>query len=176
MTRRVALTGTPGTGKTTVAERLDDVRVIHLNAFAKDHGLVDDDGGVDVRLLDTYLTNELADREDTVVFEGHLAHDLRDLDLIVVLRCAPDRLAQRLAERDWSKDKLRENMEAEALGVVAVEADGRAPWVYEIETGDKEADEVADTVAAIIRDPGAERFKSFEVGSVDHLDEVLDWF
>lgn len=176
MTRRIALTGTPGTGKTAVADRLDDRRVIHLNDFASKHGLVGDDGEVDVRLLNTYLDNELADATGTVVFEGHFAHDLSELDVVIVLRCAPSRLATRLSERDWSKEKLRENMEAEAMGLIAAEARSRAPWVYEIETSDRELDEVVETVQAIIEDPTQERFEDLEVGWVDHLDEVLDWY
>lgn len=176
MTRRIALTGTPGTGKTTVAQELEGVRVVHLNDFAERNGLVGDDGGVDVRLLDTYLNNELADETGVVLFEGHFAHDLSELDVIVVLRCAPSRLATRLSDRDWGKEKLRENMEAEAMGIVAAESDGRAPWVYEIETSDRGIDEVVETVEAIVEDPSAERLKDLEVGWVDHLDEVLDWY
>lgn len=176
MTQRIALTGTPGTGKTSVADRLDGVRVIHLNEFAEKNGLVGDDGEVDVRLLNTYLDNELAERTGAVLFEGHFAHDLSELDIVIVLRCQPSRLATRLSKRDWSKEKLRENMEAEAMGLIAAEAGSRAPWVYEIETSDRELDEVVETVQAIIEDPTEERFGDLEVGWVDHLDEVLDWY
>lgn len=178
MAQLVGLTGTPGTGKTTVADHLDrdERRIIDLTAYARDEGLVGDDGDVDVRDLDILLHNDLADAAGTVVLEGHLAHHVSDLDLIVVLRCRPRVLVQRLKARDWTEEKIRENAEAEALGVIADEARGRAPRVLEVETAGKEADEVAATVQAILEDPTSERFKSLEVGWVDHLDEVLDWY
>lgn len=184
-----ALTGTPGTGKTEVAEalegRVEGLRVVPINDFAAEHGLVGDDGEVDVRDLEDHLRNDLAatggmvgedEAAATLLLEGHLGHHLSFLDVVVVLRCRPRVLIPRLRRRGWDDEKVRENAEAEALGVISAEAEGRAGWVYELETSDAEVDETAETVAAILAEPGAERFKSHEVGWVDHLDEVLDWY
>lgn len=182
MARIVALTGTPGTGKTAVAkalaDRIEGLRVISVNAFAAEHGLVEEGGDVDVRDLDDLLRNELTDADGTVVLEGHLSHHLSFLDGIVVLRCRPRVLVDRLRERGWDEAKVRENAEAEALGVVSAEADaeGRAGWAVELETSDADVQATADRVAAILADPQAERFKSLELGWVDHLEEVLDWY
>ena len=51
-----------------------------------------------------------------------MAHFLSSLDLIVVLRCHPDKLTERLALRDYSEEKIRENVEAEALNIISDEA------------------------------------------------------
>ena len=42
-------------------------------------------------------------------------------DRIVVLRCRPDVLKQRLAPRKYREEKIRENAEAEALDVFLIE-------------------------------------------------------
>ncbi len=73
---RVAVTGTPGTGKTTAAEHLDtDLDVLHLNDIIKDEGFstgIDEDRGSLVADLDRL--SEWLDSRDDVLFESHLAH------------------------------------------------------------------------------------------------------
>jgi adenylate kinase len=188
---RVALTGTPGTGKTTAAGRLP-YGVVHLNDAVRDHDLwteEDTDRGslvVDVDALAAWVDDHLARREDdVVVLESHLAH-LLDADRVVVLRCRPDVLETRLRERgegsakaaenaetetaDPSRAiarKARENAESEALDVVlseSVQAHGEEQ-VYEIDTTDRTPDDVAAAVRAVVegdRDPSA--------GTVDFTD------
>jgi adenylate kinase len=111
---RVALTGTPGTGKTTVANRLGtDLRVVHLNDVVSEEGLtesVDEERGSLVADLDAVrsrLEDFGAEYEDLLV-ESHLAH-LFDADRVVVLRCAPGELERRLLDRGETGAKAREN-------------------------------------------------------------------
>ena len=52
--------------------------------------------------------------------EGHIAH-LLPCDRIVVLRCRPDELKKRLAQRKYREKKIRENADAEALDVCLIE-------------------------------------------------------
>jgi adenylate kinase len=40
---------------------------------------------------------------------------------VIILRCRPDILKSRLLKRGYSKEKIRENVEAEALDVILVE-------------------------------------------------------
>jgi adenylate kinase len=150
---RVALTGTPGTGKTTVADRLEtDLAVVHLNELVREAGLHDGEDperGSLVADLDA-VRDRLAGREDVLV-ESHLAHHL-DVDLVVVLRCHPEELSARLRGRGEPAEKAEENAESEALDVIlseAVDRHGRER-VREIDTTGREPAAVARDVAAAI--------------------------
>lgn len=160
---RVAVTGTPGTGKTTVTEGLEtDLDVVHLNDVVRDHDLYTEvDEARDSLVVDLDAVAEwLGDRDDVLV-ESHLAHHL-DADVCVVLRCRPEELEERLRERGEPRPKAEENAESEALDVVlaeAVDAFG-AEDVYEIDTTDRSPAAVADDVEAALagdRAPSAGR-------------------
>jgi adenylate kinase len=165
---RVAVTGTPGTGKTTATERLDtDLATIHLNDVIKSEGLstdVDEERGSLVADMDA-LAEWLAD-EDDVVVESHLAHNF-DADRVVVLRAHPDTVIERLRGRGDSDAKAFENAESEALDVILSEAVDRhgTENVYEIETTDRDPDAVAAEITAVVdgeREPSA--------GTVSYVD------
>ncbi|GAD52451.1 AMP/CMP kinase AK6 [Halarchaeum acidiphilum MH1-52-1] len=169
---RVVVTGTPGTGKTTATERLDtDLDVVHLNDVIREEGLYterDEERDSLVADIDA-LVETYADADDVLV-ESHLAHHLDDADRVVVLRCAPETLAERLRERDESEAKARENAESEALDVILGEAVGKhgRERVYEVDTTDRTPDEVAAEIAAVIdgeREPSA--------GEVDFTEYLL---
>ena len=167
---RVAVTGTPGTGKTTVVDRLEtDLPVVHLNELVADEDLTtgrDEDRDTLVVDLDA-VRRRLADQPDLLV-ESHLAHHL-DVDRVVVLRCHPDELRERLAERGEPAATVRENAESEALDVVLSEAVQRhgTDAVYEIDTTGRSPEAVASDVAAAIageREPAQ--------GIVDYTDAI----
>ena len=60
--------------------------------------------------------------EDSIL-EGHFSHEFDNIDKIIVLRCDPKVLVKRLSERGYSKEKVRENLEAEAIGTIYSESD-----------------------------------------------------
>ena len=165
---RVAVTGTPGTGKTTAVEHVDtELEVVHLNDVIRERDLAtgtDPDRGSLVADVDA-LGEWLAGRDDLLV-ESHLAHHF-PADRVVVLRCHPETLERRLRERGESAEKARENAEAEALDVVlseAVDAHGLES-VYEVDTTDRTPEEVAAEIAAVVagdREPSA--------GTVDFIE------
>jgi adenylate kinase len=173
----IALSGTPGTGKTSVGEELArrGRRIIELNDFIKEHGLLgrlDRKRGtreVDIQVLDEALAGERMSAD--VILVGHLAHSL-SVDSIIVLRCRPSVLAGRLGSRGYPERKVKENVEAEALDVILVEAVETGTEVLEVDTTDMSIARAADAVEEIL---AGEREK-YEVGHIDWSEEVLDWY
>jgi len=182
---RIAVTGTPGTGKTTAVEALAasedgvprDFEVVHLNDLIEPEGLYERlDAERDSYVVDLEAVAAFLEGEDDVLIESHLAHHL-EVDLVIVLRCAPAVLERRLAQRGEddpdaaeSEESIAENAESEALDVIlgeAVAQHGREA-VYEIDTTDRSPTAVADEIAAAIageRPPSA--------GTVDYSEYLL---
>ncbi len=146
-TMKIAVTGTPGTGKTTVTEQLSSYyRIVHLTEYIKENDLGEPVQGVtevDTEELKTKIAEEID--EENVVFEGHLAHHL-EVDYCIILRCDPRVLEERLSERDYSDEKVNENLEAEALDVILSESVQLQENVLEIDTTDKTVDEVVEEI------------------------------
>ncbi len=173
----VAISGTPGTGKTSVSKVLMNkgYHVIELGDFVRDRRLfssVDRKRGsleVDTDDLDKALRSEIP--QGTVLLVGHLSHFLT-VDMIIVLRCRPSVLCERLEARGWSEKKIKENMEAEALDVILIESLDSNIEVLEIDTTDRDTEGTGEAIEEILR---GERQK-YAVGHVDWSDEVLNWF
>ncbi|WP_435153505.1 adenylate kinase family protein [Haladaptatus sp. DFWS20] len=168
---RVAVTGTPGTGKTTATELVEsDLEVMHLNDVIREEGL--DEGTDEERdslLADFDAIREWLDERDDdtgLLVDSHLAHHF-GANRVVVLRCHPERLEGRLIERGESEPKAAENAESEALDVILSEAvaEHGTESVYEIDTTHRTPADVASDIEAVIR---GERAPS--AGTVDYLD------
>jgi adenylate kinase len=147
---RVAVTGTPGTGKTTTTTLLDGP-VIHLNDLIREAGLWSErDEGRGSLVADLDAVRE-AVGDWSGVAESHLAHHL-DADRVVVLRCRPDTLERRLRERGADEAKATENAESEALDVILSEAVERhgLDSVYEVDTTDRTPADVAADIEAVV--------------------------
>jgi len=158
---RVAVTGTPGTGKTTATARLDtDLNIVHLNDVIQAEDLYTEvDEARDSKVADLDAVREWLDGREDVLVESHLSH-LLDADRVVVLRCAPGELERRLLDRGESSEKAEENAESEALDVILSESvrDHGRSNVYEIDTTGRDPDAVADDIAAVLagdREPSA---------------------
>lgn len=171
---RVALTGTPGTGKTTAVERLAaddalDLDVIHLNDVVHDEDfVVEHDEERDSAVADLDALADYLDGREDVLFESHLAHHF-DADRIVVLRCHPEELERRLTERGEPAAKAEENAESEAVDVILAEAVDRhgADRVYEVDATDLTPDGVAAAIEAVVA--GDREPQAGTVSFVDYL-------
>ena len=168
---RCALTGTPGTGKTSISKLLDR-DIVHLSDYYESSSNEKTDEGewlIELDLLDDNI-RDLSRNEG--VFEGHTAHFLSDIDQVIILRCDPFVLKERLDERDYSKEKIKENLEAEALNIIYMEALDNIDKekIFQFDTTNKSAEESAKII------------KNFMAGNVkleetfDYSERIMDWY
>lgn len=167
---RVAVTGTPGTGKTTATEHLEtDLDVVHLNESIRSEDLTTGhDEQRDSAIADLDAVESWLDGRDGVVFESHLAHEF-PADRVVVLRCHPETIERRLRDRGESDASAAENAESEALDVILSEAVDRhgEDGVYEIDATDRSPDEVAEEIEAVV--DGDSEPRAGTVSFIDYL-------
>lgn len=167
------MTGTPGVGKTSVASHVTSIDVVDVNSLADDcDAIVGYDAGRDTDEVDVErLVRAVKAIRGDVLLEGHLSH-LLNVDLAIVLRCSPRVLRQRLAVKGWSEPKVTENIEAEAVDVILIEALNAVSVVCEIDTTDMSVEKAAAAVEEIC----AGESEKYPVGHVDWSQEVIDWF
>ncbi|KAK7531445.1 AAA domain-containing protein [Phyllosticta citribraziliensis] len=183
----IIITGTPGTGKTTHAEQLataTGLRHISVNQVAKDRDCYDgydDEVGSWVvdedKLLDA-LENEA--QAGGLIIDWH-ACDLfprRWIDLVVVLRCDPTRLYDRLAARGYAGKKLDDNMDCEIMEVLVEEARQAFDDECVVQLTSDEADQVdanVERMEAWVRQWKTDHEDGVEMGGpVDEEDEEED--
>jgi adenylate kinase len=175
----VAVSGTPGTGKSVFARALAKklgARLVDLNALIRKRKIYkkDIDGTliadpVKVRAEFARLIEGL---RGSVVVEGLLAHFLQPkyISHVAVLRTRPRVLERRLRKRGYSSQKIKDNVEAEALSIIlweAVKIHG-AKKVYEIDTTKLKA----EAAVKLFLDALAGKI-SLRPGKIDWLEEVF---
>jgi len=181
VTRAVAISGTPGTGKSSVGRLLArriDAELLELGEIVKEHNLFlgrdssRDTLIADLEALEDFLTKRLQEARRLHIVVGHFADVVPDnlLEFLVVLRCHPLLLAQRLRRRRWSHEKILENVQAEILGDCTAHALERYPAqkIYEVDTSQRTDDQVASCIQEILAGRGA----SFAVGSISWLSSL----
>ncbi len=133
----IAVTGTPGTGKTTIAKRmakekgckyLDVTKLVKENKIYDSYDRKKKAYDVDVKKLNKFLIKmilaEKAEKTKCLVIDSHLSHYLpaRYVDLCIVAKTDLKKLKKRLEKRGYSAAKVRENMDAEIFDVCLNEA------------------------------------------------------
>lgn len=127
---RLVITGTPATGKSTLAAQIAERNgwtLFSITEFVKEKRLGKKTAGgeleVEPAALRKALTPALKKAKDFVL-EGHLACEFAvPADAVVVLRCDPMELRKRYAGRGYAPAKAKENLLAEALDYCLVKAE-----------------------------------------------------
>ena len=143
----IIVTGTPGTGKTLLSRKLAsklNFHYIDVNKIIKKCNLVESydkkrkTNVVDIKKLNKALIKEIANKKhpkknkspknkkikNGIVIDSHLSHYLpkKYADLCIVTKCDLKVLQKRLKRRKYSKEKIRENLDAEIFDVCLNEA------------------------------------------------------
>jgi adenylate kinase len=143
----IVLSGTPGTGKTTIAlelKKLYSAFVINLTDFAINNDLILEYDAqrqtkiVDIDDLVPKLEESIKAQKGNIIVEGHFADIVPEslTSIFLILRTNPHILEKRLKKKQFNKLKIQENLQSEILGVctsAALEAHTRSK-IYEIDT------------------------------------------
>jgi adenylate kinase len=170
----IALSGTPGVGKTTVSQLLlaKGYGILQIEKLAEDNRFVsgmDEESNskiIDVEVLDNFVSNKF--KKGDYIIEGHLSH-LLSVDFTILLRCDPLVLKQRLKAKGWPSEKIKENVGAEILDVIKVEAYEVLEKVYEIDTTSKSPEEVVAAIENILKG----EYKEPEITWLEKYDHLL---
>lgn len=169
---KLCISGTPGTGKTEISKELSKKlgwKLISINDIAEElDAYLGEDTERKAKILNMEKINDyLINFKEDVIIEGHTSHEV-PCDIVVVLRCNPIVLEKRLKERySDNPEKVKENVDAEILGVITTDAVETNEEVYEIDTNQKTINENVQEILDII-DGDTEKY---EVGLIDWLEE-----
>ncbi len=150
MDNTVIVTGTPGTGKTTVATRLAKRagwKYVDVNKAISNHKLSEEYDRkkkchvVDTKRLNNVLGDIIKKSETQVIIDSHLSHYLPKelVKKCVVTKCNLKLLKMRMKKRGYPEHKIKENLECEIFDVCLNEALENGHEVIIVET-DKKVD------------------------------------
>ncbi len=128
----IVISGTPGTGKTVLGKAIvkegERGEHLELGEVIKEEGLyLGYDHERDTLIMDGEKFQERIreiiekdeEKEGFLVIDGHVADLIPEdlVDLVVVLKCNPKVLRERLKEKDYFEEKIEENVEAEIMEI-----------------------------------------------------------
>ncbi len=132
----IAISGTPGTGKTTLARALRDklgyslLQVKSLITKEKLYDSYDKENRcytVDTKKLNSQIMKRIKEKKmqkKDLIVDSHLSHYLpaSAVDMCIITKCELKELSNRLKKRRYNKNKIRENLDAEIFDVCHTEA------------------------------------------------------
>ncbi len=155
----ILITGTPCVGKSTIAKLLAEKingEIIDLKQIAKKHKIAEEK---DIVIIDETKINSVVKKEiekrKNYVIPSHLSQHVSPeiADYCFVLRCNPEILKERLKKRNYSKDKVEENVLCEILDSSLIESleFKHKKHLYEINTTNKNPEKIVNEILEIIQ-------------------------
>lgn len=172
----IALSGVPGTGKSKVAKLLAkqlDANLIDIKQLIAKHKVpCKTDRKRKTKIVDPKQLQKTVNKElvkGINIIEGILAH-LMKADFVIVLRSNPIVLEKRLKKRGWSKAKVKENIQAEILDEIVIEALEKHRKVFEINTSNKTAKNVVKIIEKILN-----KQQKYKAGHIDWSEKYKNY-
>lgn len=146
--KTIIVTGTPGTGKTTLAKKLSkklSYEYIDVNEVIKENKLKEGYDRkkksylIDVKKLNKSLIKVInnSKKNKGIIIDSHLSHYLpkKYVNLCIVTKCDLKKLESRLKKkRKYPKAKIRENLDCEIFDVCLNEAKEAGHKIIVIDT------------------------------------------
>lgn len=174
--RVIALTGSPGTGKSTLASRLrkEGLTIITLEEAAESvDALSEFEALREVEL--SKLAEWKLEGDSHCVIDGHLSHHC-PIDAVIVLRCNPIELRHRLEQRTgYGQNKIESNVEWELISGVWADLIAEHPHANVLEIDTTEEDVSIDRVLDfILNDTPSSSVEEFISDSIDWIATGID--
>lgn len=185
--KTILISGTPGCGKTSVASELSNLisgRVISLNKLATSDNFsfeYDEERKtvvVDSKIFLPFVLKKIKSLKKEnlsfLIIEGHLVDIIpsKYYDFGFILRCDPDKLFNRLKEKNYNSKKIIENVQAEILGNCTnyfIEKNTKKP-LFEIDTSSLLIEKIAKIIEEIIT--GKQEGNEYSIGKIDWLEKL----
>jgi len=147
--KTIIVTGSVGTGKTTLAKKLSkklNYRYINVNKIIREYNLSESYDKkrkckiIDIKKLNKALTDKInvfkKSSEKGAIIDSHLSHYLpkKCVDLCIVTKCSLKELNKRLKKRKYNKNKIKENLQCEIFDICLNEAKKAKHQIIVIDT------------------------------------------
>jgi len=162
MIKAIIFSGTPGTGKTSVSQRVSKIlnaRYFDVNDLIKRHEewVEGYDNVLKTKIIDAekvvkYIEREIKNSKVQLVIDSHISHLINPkyVEICFVLRCHPDELKIRLEKKGWDERKIKENIEAEVHDICLFEALQNGHKVHEIDTTGRKVEQTVGEVFDVL--------------------------
>ncbi len=143
--KAIIVTGTPGTGKTTLSlalckvlklEYIDVARLIKEQELAEGYDRKRKCSIVDTKKLNRTLVKLISKSKKAPVIDSHMSHYLpkKYVSLCIVCTCKLKELRRRLEKKGYSQSKVRENLDCEIFETSLTEAKEKGHRIIVLET------------------------------------------
>lgn len=151
----IIITGTPGTGKTSLAleiakngyEYVDANKVIEQNNLVESFDKKRDTNVVDEKKLSDAFVKLIKSKKNLII-DSHMSHCIpaKYVNVCIVTKCNLKVLKKRLENKGYSKEKVRENLDAEILDVCLTEAEEAEHKLLIVDTTKRSPREIAKSL------------------------------
>jgi len=146
--KTIVISGTPGTGKTTLAKILEKKLPFHyfplkslIKKISESYDHQKKCFVVDLKKLNKTILQIIKEKKCNLIFASHLLHHLpkKKVDLCIITKCSDlKKLKRRLSQKKYPQKKIAENLECEIFDVCLNQAKEKKHHLLVIDTSKKQ--------------------------------------